>query len=136
MTGYKVYQENRVEGASQLGLVHLSYEVLYKSLAHARLAIEAGDLAAEAEHTCRAMEAIAELATSLNMEMGGAVAKGLASLYAYMMKQLSGGMCTCSTEAVEEVMQLVHTLREGWQQLAEQEHVEADEQMTASGTQR
>jgi len=133
MTGYKAYQGYRIEGASQLGLVQLSYEALYKSLVYAKRAIEAGDLAAETNHTSRAMEAIVELATSLNMEEGGAVAKGLASLYGYMLKRLSEEMCTCSTGAMEEVMRLVHTLREGWQQIAEENHIKSSEQIAVSG---
>jgi len=133
MSGYKAYQGNRIEGASQLGLVHLTYEALYKSLANARWAIEAGDMSAETNHTSRAMEAIIELATSLNMEAGGTVAKGLASLYSYMLKRLSEEMCTGSIKAIEEVMRLVHTLREGWQQITEQNHVESPEQIAVSG---
>jgi len=121
MTGYKAYQGYQVDGSSPLGLVLLSYEALYKSLGRVRRAIEAGDLAAEADHTGRAMEAIIELASSLDMEKGGEVADSLASLYAYMMKRLSKGMCSCSTEAVDEVIRLVQTLREGWQQLDRQQ---------------
>jgi len=121
MTGHKAYQGYQVDGSSPLGLVLLSYEALYKSLGRVRRAIEAGDLAAEADHTGRAMEAIIELASSLDIEKGGEVAESLASLYAYMMKRLSKGMCSCSTEAVDEVIRLVQTLREGWQQLDRQQ---------------
>jgi len=123
MTGYKAYQEYQVDGSSSLGLVLLSYEALYKSLGRVRRAIEAGDLAVEADHTGRALEAIIELACSLDMEKGGKVAVSLASLYAYMMKRLGEGMCSCSTEAVDEVISLVQTLREGWQQLEQQQNV-------------
>lgn len=121
MTGYKAYQGYQVDGSSPLGLVLLSYEALYKSLGRVRRAIQAGDLAAEADHTGRAMEAIIELASSLDMEKGGEVATSLASLYTYMMKQLGTGMCSCSTEAVDEVIRLVQMLREGWQQLDRQQ---------------
>jgi len=121
MTGYKAYQGYQVDGSSPLGLVLLSYEALYKSLGRVRRAIDAGDLAAEADHTGRAMEAIIELASSLDMEKGGEVASSLASLYTYMMKRLGEGMCSCSTEATDEVIRLVQTLREGWQQLDRQQ---------------
>jgi len=121
MTGYKAYQGYQVDGSSPLGLVLLSYEALYKSLGRVRRTIEAGDLAAEADHTSRAMEAIIELASSLDMEKGGEVASSLASLYPYMMKRLSEGMCSCSTEAVDEVIRLVQTLRDGWQELDRQQ---------------
>lgn len=121
MTGYKAYQGNQVEGSGPLGLVLLSYEALYKSLGHARRAIEAGDLTAEVDHTGRAMEAIIELSTSLDSQNGGNIATSLASLYAYMMRRLNEGMCSCSSAAVEEVAALVQTLREGWQGIQEQQ---------------
>jgi len=118
MGGYKAYQGNHVNTASPLGLVILSYDALYKALGRAQHAIEGGDLAAEADHTGRSLEALIELSSSLNIELGGDVAYDLASLYAYMMRRLSEGMCSCSTDAVVEVMQLVLTLREGWEGLS------------------
>jgi len=132
MTGYKAYQGYQVIGSSQLGLVVLSYEALYKSLARVRHAIDAGDLAAEADHTGRAMEAIIELATSLDMKKGGKIAASLAALYAYMFKQLSENMCTCSTGAVDEVMQLAQVLREGWQQLERQQKMMRQKPVSAA----
>ena len=121
MAGYKTYQGNQVEGAGPLGLVLLTYEALFKSLGHARRAIEAGDLAAEVDHTSRALEAVVELSTSLDMEKGDDIAESLAALYAYMIRRLNEGMCSCSTEAVDEVLDLVQTLREGWQGLRDQQ---------------
>jgi len=118
MTGYKAYQGNQVDGASPLGLVLLTYEALYKSLGRARLSIQAGDMPAEADHTSRAMEALIELSSSLNMEQGGEVANNLSKLYVYMMNRLTEGLCTCSTNNIDEVMQLVQKLREGWMNLA------------------
>lgn len=118
MTGYKAYQGNQVQGSGPLGLVLLTYEALNKALGRAKHAIEAGDIAAEAEHVSRALEAIVELTTNLNMKEGGEVAKNLASIYNYMFKRLTEGMCTSSAEHVKEVMQLAQTLRDGWQQLA------------------
>jgi len=118
MTGYKVYQGNQVQGSGPLGLVLLTYEALYKSLGRTEQAIITGDLAAEGQHTSRALEAIVELTTSLNMEEGGEVAKNLGSIYQYMFKRLTENMCSSSADHVQEVMQLVQTLREGWQQLA------------------
>ncbi|MDQ6967910.1 MAG: flagellar export chaperone FliS [Mariprofundaceae bacterium] len=118
MSGYKAYRGNSVNTASPLGLVILSYDALYKALWRAEHAIDGGDLAAEADHTGRAVEALIELSSSLNIELGGDVAYDLASLYAYMMRRLNEGMCSCSTDAVEEVMKLVLTLREGWEGLS------------------
>ena len=133
MTGYKAYQGNQIEGSGPLGVILLTYEALNKALARAEYAIEAGDIAGEAEHVGRALEAVVELTTSLNMEEGGEVAANLASIYNYMFKRLTEGMCTSSTEHVKEVMQLAQTLREGWQQLArDHQHTIAEHESSAS----
>jgi len=118
MSPYSSYQNNQVKGAGPLGLILLSHEALYKSLGRARLAIQAGDMSAEANHTSRAMEALIELSSSLNMEQGGEVARNLSSLYVYMMNRLTEGLCTGSTEKADEVMLLVQKLREGWMNLS------------------
>jgi len=133
MAGYKAYQGNQVEGSGPLGLVLLSYEALYKSLGHARRAIEAGDLTAEVDHTGRALEAVIELSTSLDAGKGGEIATSLASLYAYMVRRLNEGMCTCSPQAVDEVAGLVQTLREGWQEIQDQQAPRNNMKMAATG---
>jgi len=121
MTRYQAYQGNQIEGAGPLGLVLLTYEALYKSLGRTRMAVMAGDMQAEADHAGRAMEALIELSGSLNMAEGGDIARSLASLYAYMMNSLTGGLCSSSTESVDEVMKLVQELRQGWMQLSAQQ---------------
>ena len=115
MVGYQKYQINQVEGSGPLGLVLLTYESLYKSLIGAYRAVEASDYAEEAHHTSRALEAIIELSSSLNFEKGKDISINLANLYKYMMDQLAGNMCSGDTRHLQEVMDLVQTLREAWQ---------------------
>jgi len=128
MTRYQTYQGNQVDGAGPLGLVLLTYEALYKSLGRTRMAVLAGDMVAEADHTGRAMEALVELSTSLNMEEGADIAQSLASLYAYMMNRVTSGLCSGSTEHVDEVLHLVQELREGWMQLSAQQSHQHNQQ--------
>lgn len=120
MVGHQKYQANQVEGAGPLGLVLLTYEVLYKSLGQARAAIIANDIQAETDHISRALEAIIELSSALDLEQGGEVALNLSRLYHYLSKRLSDGMCTFSTQSVDEAMALTQSLREGWIALAQQ----------------
>jgi len=119
MSAYQAYRGNQINTAGPLGLILLSYDALYQSLGRAVHAIHGGDLAAEADHSARALEALIELSSSLNMEDGGEISQDLSALYTYMMQRIADGMCTCSTDAAEEVMALVLTLREGWAGLAE-----------------
>ena len=119
MTGYQSYRGLQVESAGPLELVQLTYDALIKSLAQAKVAEEARDAGAEAEHLLRAVEAIFELSGSLNMEEGGSIAVSLASLYAYMSRRLLEGQAQDSAAAIREVLSLAQTLREGWQELAQ-----------------
>ncbi len=121
MVGYQKYQANQIEGAGPLGLILLTYEVLYKSLGQARAAIIANDIQAETQHISRALEAIIELSSSLDLKQGGDVAVNLSRLYTYLSQRLSDGMCTFSTESVDEAMQLTQTIREGWLALEQQQ---------------
>ncbi len=129
MVGHQKYQTHQVEGAGPLGLVLLTYEALYKSLAQAKSAIIANDIQAETHHISRALEAIIELSSSLDLEQGGDVARNLSLLYQYLSQRLSDGMCTFSTQSVDEAMALTQTLREGWLALAEQ-HAQTSRQQT------
>jgi len=129
MTGYQAYKGNQIEGAGPLGLVILTYDALNRALGRAQLAIESGDFNQEGEHTGRALEAIIELSSSLNVEEGGDVAIGLARLYAYMVNTLTENMCSGSAKGVEEVMSLAQTLRDGWQELADQQAKKSTQQV-------
>ena len=118
MTGYQSYRGLQVEGAGALELVQLTYDALIKALSKAQVAEKANDTGLEAEQLSRAVEALVELSTSLDMESGGNIAASLASLYAYMIRRLLEGQATDSAAAIREVMSLVQTLQEGWQELA------------------
>lgn len=120
MTGYQQYRGIQVEGASPLELILLTYDVLIKSLRLARLAGEEKNMAAEADQLARALKALIELATSLDMEKGGTVASGLGNLYAYMSRRLLEGSTTDTGAAINEVLSLANSLREGWQGISDQ----------------
>jgi len=119
MTGYQQYRGIQVEGASPLELILLTYDVLIKSLRLAKLAGEEKNMAAEADQLTRALEALIELSTSLDMEKGGTIASGLGNLYAYMSRRLLEGSATNTEAAIDEVLSLASSLREGWQELSD-----------------
>ena len=119
MTGYQQYRGVQVEGASPLELILLTYDVLIKSLRLAKLAGEEKNFAAEADQLSRALAALVELVTSLDMEHGGAIASSLGSLYAYMSSRLIEGNTGDTGAAIDEVLSLANTLREGWQGLVD-----------------
>jgi len=134
MTGYKQYQGNQVDGAGPLGLVLLTYDVLYKSLGRARMALEGGDFVFEGEQTARALEALIELSTALNMDAGEDIAEDLSSLYQYMNERLVQHMCSGSVEGIDEVMALTETLRDAWKGLEDRQRLPAARPQSMSST--
>jgi flagellar protein FliS len=119
MTGYQKYRGVQVEGASPLELILLTYNVLIKSLQLARLAGENNNFSAEADQLARALEALIELSTSLDMEKGGTIAENLGNLYAYMSRRLLEGSTSDIGAAIDEVLSLANSLREGWQEISD-----------------
>lgn len=119
MKGYQKYRGVQVDGASPLELILLTYNVLIKSLRLAKLAGEEKNFPAEADQLSRALEALIQLSGSLDMENGGTVAASLGNLYAYMSRRLLEAGTTGTEEAIDEVLSLANSLREGWQELSD-----------------
>ncbi len=55
-----------------------------------------------------------ELSSNLDYAQGGDVAVNLDRLYNYVSSRLGEGMCTFSTQSVDEAIRLTQSLREAW----------------------
>jgi len=121
MTINRAYRSHQVQGAGPLGLVLLTYDVLIRNLNFARDAAIAGDYAAQADYSMQAVSALLELISSLDHEAGGQIASSLGSLYAYMYRRLMESQMGDTIDTLAEVMSLAETLREGWQNLSDQQ---------------
>lgn len=121
MTANRAYRSNQVQGAGPLGLVLLTYDALIRNLNYARDAAIAADYAAQADYSMQAVSALLELISSLDHEAGGQIASSLGSLYAYMYRRLMESQVNDTIDTLTEVMSLAATLREGWQQLSDQQ---------------
>jgi len=126
MTGYKLYRGLQVESAGPLGLVILVYDALVQSLLLAKSAAENDDIETRTLQTSRAMRAILELFSCIDYVNGGQIASNLASLYAYMNRRILEGQDIDTVAALDEVLLLAQTLREGWQGLAKKQEYETE----------
>lgn len=118
-----------LQGATPHRIIQLLMEGALKRLNAGIGAIQRGDDESKNQLLGRAHRIIAELRTSLDFEKGGDYAERMNQLYDYMGYRLSAGMAGNNIEAIEEVINLLTTVKEGWDKIQS----EAD-QITAERT--
>jgi flagellar protein FliS len=96
------------------------YDGAIKFVLEAREAIDRHDIRARANAVSRALDIVAELQNTLNVQEGGDVARELDRLYTYMSSRLLEVTAHSDTAAADEVVKLLRTLREAWSQIAAQ----------------
>ncbi len=111
------YQRNAVLNATPEKLVVLLYDGAIKNLDKCRIALEDPANARSAEvgdHISRSIGIIGELRASLDHAAGGDIAKDLDRLYEYGLDQLSQANLQRTPEGVVNTLQMMRTLKEGW----------------------
>lgn len=107
-------REAEVEGASPHRLIQILMETLLGRLMATKGAIERKDALAKTQMSSRALAIITELRTSLDFEKGQEVAITLNSLYDYMGRRLMQAISADSTAMIDEVVNLMRPVKEGW----------------------
>jgi len=121
------YQRMAVQTANPLRQVVALYEGAVHFLNQAKAAIGAGDIAGKSEMTNRALDIIAYLRSVLDFEQGGQIAFELERLYAYMTERVLYASARLDPAPIDEVVTLLGTLRESWEQISRQsEREQAD----------
>lgn len=116
-TAAATYQRNAILTASPEKLVKLLYEGAIKNLEKSRLGLADQKTARSPEvgqALNRAMGILGELRASLDHAAGGQVAKDLDRLYEYGLDQLSQANLTRTANGVANTLQVMRTLKEGW----------------------
>ena len=113
------YQIQQIMTASPAGLVVLLYDKAISLLHETVAAIERGDI--EVRHTSnrKAIDIIAHLWSTLDLEQGGEIAQNLNRIYSFMMGRLADVDSKNDPQAAREVIALLDPLRRSWRQLAE-----------------
>ena len=121
-TPHDAYREERVLAASPLELVAILYGTAQAAVRRARQHLAAGQVAARSRAITQAYDVLAELAGSLDPLRGGGISAGLAPLYDYMQRRLLAANFEQSDAPLEEVLTLLATLGEAWQQIVTPPH--------------
>lgn len=109
------YQNVQASTADPVTVVLLLFDGAIRFLRQARLALERQDTVQFPQSVSRAHAIIAELSESLNHEVGGEIADNLAGLYGFMLGHLTQGLIARSAGHLEDVLKILHTLRDGFE---------------------
>ena len=111
------YRRNAILTASPEKLIKMLYDAAIRNLEISRMALSdpARTHSAEVgECLGKALSIIGELKTALDMEQGGEIAQSLESLYEFSMDQVSQANINRTPVPVENTLQVMRTLKEGW----------------------
>lgn len=112
----RVAADTGVQTADPHQLVSLLFDALLQSLARARGALDAGDVAAKGAAIGKAVRILEEgLKAGLNMEQGGELAQNLRGMYGYSVVRLTHANLHNDATALTEVIDLIKPVAESWQ---------------------
>jgi flagellar protein FliS len=106
-----------VAAANPHGLILLLMNGAIERIAKARGCIVNQSYAEKSQLLHRAVAIIDELRNSLQLKTGNAIAANLDTLYDYMCRQLMKANLDNSTKTLDEVLALLHQIRDAWQQI-------------------
>lgn len=122
----KVGLEVAIETSDPHRLVLMLFDGAITAISLARIHMDSNDIAQKGQAISKAINLISNgLAASLDKESGGELAERLAALYEYMAQRLLFANLKNSTAALEEVQELLGSLREAWAQIAPTEQAAA-----------
>jgi flagellar secretion chaperone FliS len=113
--------ETGVSAASPHQLVSMLFDGVQDSIAQARGAIRAGDIATKGRAIARAMRIVDEgLHGALNAQAGGILARDLRDLYNYVTLRLTHANLNNDDAALAECAQLIEPVRSAWRAIGAQ----------------
>jgi flagellar protein FliS len=93
------------------------YDAAIRSCRLAAEAIEAGQIAEKGRRLNQAMAAVMELASSLDFEAGGPLARRLNSIYSFLVRSLIASNAKNDASMARGCGAVLRTLREGWEKI-------------------
>lgn len=113
------YKKNAVNGASPLQLVIMLYDGALRFMEAGKHAMAQRNLDQQNTNLQKAQRIVCELMATLNMEVGGEVAKNLLSLYSFCFNQLVEANIYDRPQQVDACIGVISGLRDSWVKLEE-----------------
>ena len=118
--GLGAYKKTSVKTASKEQILLMLYQAAIKNTKKAIEAIEQKNLAKKGEYIGKMQDIIVELSNSLDFEVGGDVAKELASLYDYILYSSTQANIKIDKTHLEGCLKVLNTLYDGWTEAIKQ----------------
>jgi flagellar protein FliS len=112
--GLGAYKKTSVETASKEQILLMLYQAAIKNCKKGIDAIEQRNLSKKGEYIGKLQDIIVELSNSLDFEVGGDVAKELASLYDYILYSSTQANIKIEKSHLEGCLKVLNTLYDGW----------------------
>lgn len=112
--GLGAYKKTSVETASKEQILLMLYQAAIKNCKKAIEAIEQKNLSKKGEYIGKLQDIIVELSNSLDFEIGGDVAKELASLYDYILYSSTQANIKIEKSYLDGCLKVLNTLYDGW----------------------
>lgn len=111
--------QSGVDGASPHRLIQMLFEGLMQNLHAARGALVRSETDLKGRHLTNAAQILEEgLKASLNREQGGDLARNLATLYDYCIRQLTRANLRNDAQMIEEVIALLEPVARSWSEIS------------------
>jgi flagellar protein FliS len=112
--------QTAIESATPHKLVQMLYEGALDRIAQAKGAVFRKDYEAKAKLTNRVIEILTALRGGLDLEKGGEIAENLGALYTFMIEQIIKASRHNSVDILEEVAELLRTIKSGWDEMPDE----------------
>jgi flagellar secretion chaperone FliS len=123
----KQYARTKVQTANRGKLLLMVYDVALNSLKASQKCILDGDLPSKGQNMDRAIRAVGELRTSLDMEKGQEIAGSLDRLYDFMLRRMSEANMADDAAGLDVVVRILEDLKTTWEQVL-RKSVESDDE--------
>lgn len=113
-SSFQRYRAVKIQTASPAQILIMLYDGAIRFALIARKKIDEKDYAAKGTYIGKVQAIISELMSSLDFSIAPELCAQLEQLYIYMMEQLTEANLKLDTQALDTVVRLLKTLREGW----------------------
>ena len=116
-TDQNEYRKTSTMGMSQLDLILSVYKGAINYVVQTKTDFQEANYSSGRTACEKARKCIVHLYTTLDMDKGEQIADYLGQLYAYIIKQLDLAVASKSQEQLDDVLNVLNTLKDGWNEL-------------------